>query len=634
MDKGRVVAVMVCLSALQLMVASKSVAAPEVQKAGSIMVTATQLEQAVEDVQASVEVIEREQIEQFGGNNPTEILKYAAGIDAHSSGSSSRVHIRGFDTKQVLLLVDGQRRTTKYGSANINLTALEDIERIEIVRGPMSSLYGSDALGGVVNIITREPGSDPATRLRMTLGTDRSGQRDTINMGASHETGSTNRGHLASVEMRMRQPYRHDESSVATDYNRLRHTFFNYRGQTAVGEESRLRWDLELVDQNDQGTRVARNGTAYESVEEERRVFVGGKFTSWLGGGELASRLSISHSDGESKRDVATTESTKYSRAQFDGVYLLPVGVAHLLSLGGGWQHDNLDVSTFGERAKRDNFFGLLQDQWEISRDWHLVGGLRYDHYSDFGNTVNPRVTLAWTPGPWQLRAGYGSAYRAPAGTEQYISIVRGTFLIRGNPDLEPEKSRTMEGAVRYSGERGHGEVVVHRSVVRGLINSVRTGQTERALGVVTYGNVDRALLEGVEISGRLMLTKHLSVWGGLDILRAEDDNSGERLTNRAGRTWRLGIQYDAASWSLQFRGRIVEDYYNSDPGVPLPPSYSSDYRTFDLRADYRWNEHLTLFAGIDNIFDKLEPDNFVITSTNQTDPDRRYGYLGMRAKF
>lgn len=608
-------------------------------RTGAVVVTATQVEQPVEDVQASVQVVTRDEIDRFAGNNPTEVLKFTTGVEAHSSGSSSRVRIRGFDSKQVLILVDGQRRTNKYGSANINHTALEDIERIEIVRGPMSSLYGSDALGGVINIITRAPGTDPGTRVRVSGGTDQSRQRDTMNMAATHEFGHPELGHAITTEYRMRQPFRHDQQAVETDYNRLRHLFVNYRGQAELGEyagEHRLRWTLEFMDQDDSGTRVSRPPqlTEYEGAEEERRWFVSGQYQGLLGPGEFSSRLGFSDSDAESRRDIASVESTKYRQWQLDNIYNLPVGDDHLLSVGAGWRHDDIDVSTYVSAARQDMVYILLQDQWEIRQQWQLVAGVRHDDYSNFGSTTNPRATLAWRPGPWRLRVGYGTAFRAPDATEQHISIARGTFLIKGNPDLEPEKSRTMEAAVRYGLERGHLEVVLHRSKVRNLINSVRTGIVEGGRTVVLYENVDRALLQGAEVGGHYRFNQHWSLNIGLDLLRARDDNTGDRLTGRAARTWRLGVQYEADHWVVNLRGRRVERYYNSAPGNPAPPPTFSNYHTFDLRLDRRINQGLTLFAGIDNILDQTEPDNFVITSTNQSDPDRRYYYAGLKARF
>ncbi len=601
---------------------------------GAVVVTATQVEQPVEDVQASVEVIDDEAISRFAGNSPVEVLKYATGVQADSSGSSSRVRLRGFNDNQTLILVDGQRRTNKYGSANLNHTAVEDIERIEIVRGPLSSLYGSDAMGGVVNVITRAPGTAPGTRVAVTAGTDQTRQRDTLNMAASHELGTPDYGHRLSVERRLRGPYRENERGLETDYNRLRHDFINYRGQAAVGDGGNVDWTVEFLDQDDEGTRLDRFGVPYTNFERERRWFLGGGYGVWVGPGELSLRAGYGDSDAESKRDAATTETTDFRQLQADGVYTFGLGDSHLASVGAGWKRDDLEVSTYTNSKRRDVLFALAQDQWELAPDVSLVAGVRHDHYSDFGHTTNPRATIAWTPGPWQVRGGFGTAFRAPSQTEQYISIVRGPFLIQGNPNLEAEDSRTYEAAVRYTGARGFAELVAHRSDVSNLITSVRTAAVVGGRTVVRYDNVDEALLQGVEFSGRLDLAEGWSLGFGAEYLDARDERADTRLLQRARWTYRLGVDYDADAWSVSVRGRRLQDYYASDPGRPTPPPYNSDHTVVDVHLDWRLNETVTLFAGIDNIFDSREPDNFVITSSNHSDPDRRYFYTGLRARF
>jgi outer membrane cobalamin receptor len=132
-----------------------------------VVVTATSRTQPVADVQAAVQVISQRELQSYPGTSLTEALQLAVGVDARANGANSTLAIRGIITNAgspVLVLVDGLRRTAKYGGVNLNLIALEDVERIEIVRGPMSALYGADATGGVINVVTKsvakaEPGS-------------------------------------------------------------------------------------------------------------------------------------------------------------------------------------------------------------------------------------------------------------------------------------------------------------------------------------------------------------------------------------------------------------------------------------------------------------------------------------------
>jgi outer membrane cobalamin receptor len=147
--------------------ATANIAQAEESRLKDVFVSAARSEQSLDAVNASVEVINAEKIRTFAGRSLSEVLQYATGTLVRDSGSSSSFSLRGQDSDKTLILVDGLRRTEKYAGANLNNIQLEDVERIEIVRGSMSALYGSDALGGVINIITRGPqkGSTAGVRL-------------------------------------------------------------------------------------------------------------------------------------------------------------------------------------------------------------------------------------------------------------------------------------------------------------------------------------------------------------------------------------------------------------------------------------------------------------------------------------
>ncbi|MFY9178909.1 MAG: TonB-dependent receptor plug domain-containing protein [Venatoribacter sp.] len=122
----------------------------------------------IEGVQASVEVLDREDLDRHGDSDVSQALKQAIGVTTSSNGSTGSISIRGFNSNHTLVLVDGFRRTNNYGSSNPSQIGYFDIERIEVIRGPLSSLYGSEALGGVVNVVTRNPGAKPGISMAIT----------------------------------------------------------------------------------------------------------------------------------------------------------------------------------------------------------------------------------------------------------------------------------------------------------------------------------------------------------------------------------------------------------------------------------------------------------------------------------
>ena len=203
------------------------------------MVTASTRPQEVRYVQASAQVVTSEDLRAYAGNSVTEGLKLVAGVDARSSGANSSISIRGFTASggsSVLVLADGLRRTAKYGSTNLNLFELEDVDRVEVIRGPMSALYGADATGGVVNVISRpiRRGDRPTGSVRMQAGGMTDGQRATFVEGASLEFGTGAAGHRVSIEQRNRDLFRFDEATPTADLSKVNETFIGYQGEAAL----------------------------------------------------------------------------------------------------------------------------------------------------------------------------------------------------------------------------------------------------------------------------------------------------------------------------------------------------------------------------------------------------------------
>ena len=174
-------------------------------------------EETIEDVQATVEVLDQKTIQGLSGRSVPQVLNEAAGITVKDTGSTSQIRMRGFDDGHTLILVDGLRRTGAYGSSDLSGIMLEDVERIEIVRGPMSALYGADALAGVVNIITKKAVKEDSASVTIIGGMAQNGDRETGIVRGSANLGGETISHAFSVEAKERDEYRLDQSTATTD---------------------------------------------------------------------------------------------------------------------------------------------------------------------------------------------------------------------------------------------------------------------------------------------------------------------------------------------------------------------------------------------------------------------------------
>lgn len=609
-------------------------------KLQEVFVTAARSEQALETVNASVEVIGAEKIRTFAGRSLSEVLQHATGVQIKDTGSSSTFSMRGQDSDKTLILVDGLRRTEKYAGANLNNIQLEDVERIEIVRGPMSALYGSDALGGVINIITRGPRKGSEAGVRFMAGRTGDSQRETAILGGYGNWSDGQIGHRISFETKRRDPYRLPTTDPRiTDLNRERRDFASYHGDAKVGG-GRIDWGVEIARQDDDGIGLGRTGNIYTKIENDARDFVQGGYRGRLGEGELSVRLGYGQSDSRVNRGTTQDELTVFKQTQIEGQYAFEPAQQHFAVLGYAYRQDDVDISTNSRRAVRDVNALFAQNIWNFHANADLTLGLRYDDYNDFGSKLTPRLAIAWRPERWTLRAGIGKGFKAPSLLNLYMaSIIRGRYDLRGNPNLKPEESTSGELATAYRFDRGQVEVVAHRSNVTNLIVSVPTGATY--LGPCTtgtctvqeYRNINKAVIKGVEFSGNYQLTAAWNLGGSLEYLDARDGVTDARLTDRATWAAKLALQWRQGAWQTDMRLRHVRDWYAADPTVINSQPFNSDYTIASVRIAYALDKKTELFGGIDNLGNRLMPANQAFRGTPD-DPGARFFYAGINARF
>ncbi|MFN3881296.1 MAG: TonB-dependent receptor plug domain-containing protein [Nitrincola lacisaponensis] len=603
----------------------------------TLFVSATDNASPVQDVQASVQVITREELDRFNDSSVSQALKHAVGVSTSDSGTTADISIRGFNRNHTLVLINGQRRTNNYGSSNLNQISFFDIDRIEIIRGPLSSLYGSDALGGVVNVITRQPGENPGTSILVKTGTsDQNRGRESLQTGINFRQGSENAGHSLTLEQDYRNSFKHRDSTL-DDFAELNNWSINYRGQYSFDNQNRLNWTLETYDRKSDANATISIDNPINRFEREKRYFTGIHYTHSTDDNELILRASAGDSQGSTNRSYPTIETTDFRQYQGDALYHRFYN-SHIFSIGLGSLHDHLDVSINSQKATQRNTFFLLQDQWTLTDNWQLVYGARYDQYNDFGNTLNPRLSLGWSDSRWSARVGYGTAFRSPSLLEQYSEFVRGRLIIKGNTDLQPEESETWEAMIRRNLGQGYIEANIHHNKIENLIQSFTTEQQQGSLTVVEYRNIGQATIRGAELVAYWPLTSQLDLHASLEWLDAKDTETNERLTGRAKFSAKSEINYTPSRFSsYNLRLRHMNDYLSVDASAPRGAAPRNTNLTLtDISANFQLNNNIGLTVGIDNLFDNRDPENFTITSagSQRNSPDARYFHLAARIDF
>ena len=551
----------------------------------SVVVTATLTPEEERELGSATTVITREWIESTGARNVADVLRQVPGLDVARQGSDGSLvstFLRGANSPHVLVLMDGARLNSPYFSGyDFSVLTTENVERIEIVRGPFSALYGSDAIGGVIHIFTR-----PSSRLsgRATLEGGNVGHR----RGSGFVTAGTDTFGASGS-------YSHDEVDGERANSDWRQDAGSVRLDGRVGDAFRISLEGSLVDADVgvPGAVGAETPRARQTSREERlqlpgsfRPFSGHDATFLLA--RVASERTYDDPDAEfESRSNPTTWQARLSDSFHTG--------RHELTAFGSWERWNVDDrSNFGVALDDDEstLWGAgVQDSVSLGRGAVLTGGLRYDHHSDFGEAWSPRGTLSWVDrtAKWKVRFSGGSAFRAPSVGELF-------YPFSGNPDLQPERVTSWEAGVERYLSGGRVELSVFWNEFGDLIvfNFV-TSLNE---------NVGRARTRGLELAWRQRITDGIEIDSGYTWLDAEDLTTGGDLLRRPRHRAFVGAAWHpVAALTVSPRATFVGKRLDADPVTRRNEELPS-YVRLDVYA--RWDfGHFAPYARLENATDR-----------------------------
>jgi vitamin B12 transporter len=578
-----------------------------------LIVTATRTAQTADETLASVTVITREEIDRRRATSVQEVLRGVPGLGVTNSGGlgkATSVFLRGTESDQVLVLIDGLRT----GSATLGTTAFEDlpidqIERIEIVRGPRSSLYGSEAVGGVIQIFTRKgggglrpyfsAGGGSHATYKLSGGVSGGGEHGSFNMSGSRiDTRGFNACSSTAAQPGGCFTFEPDDDGYTNNAGSAR---FGYRFENGLELDAHLLHaegenEFDETDDFDPVTFAPLEFFANRSDFVQQTV--GGKLRfspldPWqvtiMGGRSLDELDSV-----KNPADIDTFDTERQSASFQNDITLAP---DHLLTVGFDYYNDLLESNLAFTETSRDNKAGFAQYQGAFDDlDWVL--GVRHDDNQRFGNETTGNVTLGYTFGPpLRLTAGWGRAFKAPSFNELF-------FPGFGNPNLDPERSESIE--VGASG------TVVG---VRWSLNGYYT-KLDDLIGIITVpvspefpfgiraANVDEARILGLEA----IASTELFGWdiaANLSLIesevRGDSPNKGNVLPRRAEQMFRLDLDRRFGRFSVGAtvygEGRRFDDLENT--------RRLAGYVLVDLRAGVEVRKDLFLEGRVSNLLDK-----------------------------
>ncbi|OAJ69867.1 hypothetical protein A7976_11830 [Methylobacillus sp. MM3] len=538
--------------------------------------SASRYPQKISEAPSAAVVVDSDEIRTYGYRTLADVLRSMPGLYISDDHSWSYIGVRGFSrpgdyNTRVLLLVDGYRVNDNiFNQAYIGNEFLVDIdmvERVEFIPGPGASAYGDNAFFGVINVITKSASAMLGSTITAEAGSHNS-YKGGYRYGNRLDNGAEVVMGITHYESEGRDWFSPEHGAVAHDLDTERYT-------KLFAKVSYQEWAFE----GGYMKRPKSNPSApYSTVFGDERfetvdthAFANASYNSALSDKlHLSGNLYYGAYDYDGIYPYATTLNIDRSKGRRAGgeLRLLSTAFAGHKLLGGiEYQKDlrqmqrNYDLTPRTEYFKSDQAphkHGIfVQDEYTIRDDLLLNAGLRYDHYSAFGGTTNPRVALIYHPSPGNgLKLIYGSAYRAPNAYEMFYGDAD-TPDYKGNPELDPERIKTYELVLEKSfGASWHGTLSVFHYDVKNLITQI-VDTDDRLLFV----NGEKAHTSGIELSAEKYWQGGAKLKGNISYQDARDKADNRWLTNSPRILGKLALALPIAHFwqagaELQYTGK------------------------------------------------------------------------------
>ena len=559
----------------------------------NMVVTATRTEVAKNKLAAAATVYTRKDIERLQVQTLPELLKGTSGIDVTQNGGygkTTSVFLRGTNSDHVLVLIDG----IKVGSVTLGTTPfqfipIDQIERVEIIRGPQSSLYGSEAIGGVIQIFTRKGSNQDKPSVTLEAG---GGSYDTYRVAGTvsgkwkntwYTLGSSGFG---SGGFNARQPTPgpfgvdqpdNDGYDNAAVNARVGHRFENNAEVEAffLRAEGKTEFDGNFSNKTEFVDQVVGATGSMDIIENWRSTL----------------RLGQSRDDSDNFAPNSSF-SSKFNSTRWNASWLnqFTLSDEHQLIAGADYRLDEVDSSTtFAESSRYD--VGVFTELHSQLWDGHFVNAsVRWDENEAFGDQVTGNVgwRYNWNYGI-SLLANFGNAFKAPTFNQLY-------FPGFGNPNLKPEASTSFETGLAGSHDWGQWEIRAYHTDIDNLIVTVTNPITFQS----SAENVDKAQIDGIEAE----IGTQLMGWNGklsMNLLSPENRTTNKRLPRRSDKT--LAFDLSKSFGSVDLGANVLaqgERFDNTQNTIKV-----AGYVTVDLRSAYHFNKNWMLNAKLNNLLDK-----------------------------
>ena len=632
-----------------------------------MVVTATGFSQERREAPATISVVDEKAINTRTNQNVTEALRDMPGVLVGSGGgtlASGDIQMRGMGSKYTAFMVNGIKQETSeartyghdIGTEAAFMPPMAAIERIEVIRGPMSSLYGSDAIGGVVNVITKK-----AYNLDSWAGV----LENNYFLQEKREYGNTNQTNAffmgpiipGKLGVSVGADYLDRRDDDTWDTQRyVKHNAGNLNATVDMAPTDTQLWSLNAARGHQEKSHRSSNpwlwGFDREAVSLSQHA--------WYGDDLLEAKNFISYEKADTEYRIPGKKRQYIKQRNFEANSANTFSLGdHRLTVGANFTHNELD-DTFGIENKiapgvtpvskltRHGWALFAEDAWMMVPDFTLTTSARLDHDSSFGYHVTPKLYGNWTIDEnWALKGGVSAGYKKPELKENksdFTSVYGADPYDEigiGNDDLKPEESINTELGIYWQQDALALDATVFHTKFKNKISdyTICTGTEDdpcvyngyKALSVSRYFNVSDAEIYGLELNGDWQVTPSLKANANYTYTHSEQQSGqykGYALNDYPSSMVNLSLTWNPTSdldlWS-KAGWRSRSQYTGSS-------THDDAYALVDLGARYHLNKNITLMAGVYNLFDINANRNFSNRKTPLIE-GRRYNF-GARYEF
>lgn len=657
-----------------------------------VVVTATRTENDVKKVPASTQVITQEDIKRGGATSVRNALSMYANIFQKSKvrGGGHDIIIRGMETKHSLVMVNGRRISNEADASGLgNAMSLDrininDVEKIEIVRGPSSALYGSEAMGGVLNIITK-----PSKEQTLLTGLEHTSEdtshwwhADTGRIGNFSMTldarfNKINRSMLdtatESDPYGTAQTYNASLNYYVNDHSYV-NAYMDYYSQhlktdtgtpvmkpitltTSSGKMS-LSGQAMLEGTGSKAYKQKNYGISWNGKTDKNdwqiQAYMSKFNWSTTSNTKVLGSIPPAGMEGMfnfllQKKNAYDFNHDEHNMWAIEGRDSLRVNDHHRVTFGAEYVKDKVagtglgangdSVYSITENGKTksssektlSSYAAYLQDEIEYGK-WFIVPAIRYDHHSAYGSHTSPKIGVTYNATDhFRIKANYGDGFKAPSVSQLYydLDMQMGPNWVHltGNPNLKPEKSKSWDLGVEAEFGKGYGSLSYFDNDVDNLIASIPKGTDSNGHSLYRYENVNKARIKGLENTLGYRFNDTLEFKVTSTLLDAKDTSAGKDLTQRARLSQIYQLIYDDhkdTGWSAVLWNQLDYKFVTGkawESGESVKKSYS--LTNFSLTR--KVNKDTRVYGSVQNIFDKKDAD---------CDLDGRFWSIGWEHKF